>query len=203
MVVVVVFTCNGDVGRASLCPLSSTWASPYYLLHGDKSMSLQTPSLMEGERQRRRDKERRVRKYHFSLTAFPPTPSPTSGSVFPWLLKLAHLIQPSECLFSLSILGVPILHFDFTREIRAWLLASLDVESTQPRLCDSGCPVEHRPWSRLGLGCTFWAVFEEQVAGLPAGARRGLKFMCMHPLLVILSLLQAAFHDHFNVILPE
>lgn len=148
--------------------------------------------LWQVEEKRRWDKRRGMRKNHFFFpAACIATLHHPLLTVFPLLLKSAYWTQSYGCPISLSILGVPIVYFVLTGEISVCLLAFLNVGSTQPQLWDTDLPQPYPP-SRHGAGGRGQAVCSgqwlRQVAGLPACARRGLQFLGVQTLLVILKL---------------
>lgn len=135
-------------------PLFSTWASPHHPLYGNKSFSLPIPPSTGGGTEKE-GQGWRARKYHFSLAAYIPTPSPKVLLLLTlpfhryWNLLIWHHLLDAP---SPSPFGVPIVYFDFTWEIRGWPLAFLAVESTQPWLCDNGHPSGASVMVQAGAG---------------------------------------------------
>lgn len=114
----------------SYFPLFSAWGSLRFFFFANLTFD-------------RVKEQRRNKRIVFSCSIHPSSfilCSLTSDSVFPHRLKYAALTQSSGCPLSLSILGVPIVCFVLTRELRACLLAFLNVGSTQPWLCDTAPP---------------------------------------------------------------
>lgn len=116
-----------------------------------------------------------------------------SDSIFALLTKSSPLTWSSGCAFSL-ICGVPIVPFVFTIEIRACLLAFLNVGSTQPRPGDAG------PCS--GASVTVQAGGGAVCSGLRLRSRQRIcqlvlrpPSLCAQTLPVVLNLLKAAPDD--------
>lgn len=117
--------------------------------HMEISLFLCKSHLHQAEGRRRGDKKEGKKIPFLSCSVYP----------YPFTNALLLLIPPFHHYWnsliwynlpdapSPSPFGVPIVYFDPTREIRAWPLVFLEVESTPPCLCDNGCLCHGPGWS--------------------------------------------------------